>query len=541
MPPREPYKKYNRESLEKAVETVKNGGALRATAKQFKIPFATLQSRVSGKYPIDTKPGPDPYLGVQEEKDLVDWVIQMSRCGFPITKEQLFDAVQLVITKMEKKTPFHDGRPSKTWYQSFLRRNKELSEKMSQNLTKRRALVSKEEIKNWFDCVKDYLASRNLLNIDPRRIFNLDESAFLLSPTSKVLVHKRDKAAYTLCSNDKECYTALVTGNAAGELLPTMVVYPYQTIPAKLAKLFPDDFVIGKSESGWMTSETFYMFIVNIFLPWCIKNGIKFPVILFVDGHSSHLTIELSNFCLENLIELVSLYANSTHILQPMDVAVFKALKAAYKKMVQKWRQENDLQPLTKYHFAEVLKNAIDSLKMDKILQSGFKACGLYPFNPDIVSYEKLFNEGCDIDFGERNVTKINQDIDMAPIEKGIDSTVLKFFKANNDSDVWSGPAEFKELYHFWLDKKRSLQLSQNEINTINETTPNQISENLVNQETNKTPIQISENLINQDISKNDNLNTLHSNDVILAEIILDNNDSHSTNEINEHECKYTI
>ena len=97
----------------------------------------------------------------------------------------------------------------------------------------------------------------------------------MLNPKSnKVLVKKGEKAVYNVCTSDKECYTALIGGNAAGQLLPIMIVYKYERIPARIAELFPDEFIIGKSESGWMTSETFCSYVVNHFYNWLLKNKI---------------------------------------------------------------------------------------------------------------------------------------------------------------------------------------------------------------------------------------------------------------------------
>ena len=135
---------------------------------------------------------------------------------------------------------------------------------MCQNLTKSRANITESDLKGWFSTIQEYLESKNIIDIDPERIFNVDESAFLLNPKfNKVLVKKCEKVVYNVCTSDKEYYTALICGNAAGQLLPTMIVYKYERIPARIAELFPDEFIIGKSESGWMSSETFYSYVIN--------------------------------------------------------------------------------------------------------------------------------------------------------------------------------------------------------------------------------------------------------------------------------------
>lgn len=82
-------------------------------------------------------------------------------------------------------------------------------------------------------------------------------------------------------------------------------------------------------------------FMINVLHPWCIENGIIFPIVMYLDGHSSHTTMALSNFCVEHEIELISLYPNSTHITQPMDVALFRLLNEAWKKAVTDQRMEN--------------------------------------------------------------------------------------------------------------------------------------------------------------------------------------------------------
>ncbi|XP_046684545.1 MFS-type transporter clz9-like [Homalodisca vitripennis] len=117
-------------------------------------------------------------------------------------------------------------------------------------------------------------------------------------------------------------------GSASGVVGPTMVVHSYARIPADIADSTPPDWALGKSESGWMTGELFYEYITNIFHPWLDNNNISRHVILFIDGHTSHLTLHTSQFCADNNIILVSLLPNATHLLQPMDVAVFRTLKS---------------------------------------------------------------------------------------------------------------------------------------------------------------------------------------------------------------------
>jgi len=90
----------------------------------------------------------------------------------------------------------------------------------------------------------------------------------------------------------------------------------------------PPNWRVGQPDTGWMKSEIFYEYISNIFYPFVVESGIQFPVILFVDGHKSHL----SKLCLQLNIILIALYPNVTRILQLADVAAFRPIKAGWEK-----------------------------------------------------------------------------------------------------------------------------------------------------------------------------------------------------------------
>ena len=461
-------KSYSIADVEKAVADVKKGTSINAAGKAFNVPYATLYSRVKEKYPLNAKPGPSSILIPAEEKELVDWIFDMHKRGFPVIKNQLLDTVQMIVVKTGRNTPFTNGRPGKNWYQAFLKRHPELSERMCQNLTKARASVTEGSLRRWFQYTEEYLASKNITNIEPERVFNMDESGFLLNPKNgKVIVPKGEKSVYSVCGSEKECYTAIIAGNAAGQLLPTMVVYSYERIPPLIANLFPDDFVIGKSESGWMTSELFYSYFANHVYPWCVKNKVKFPIVFYVDGHSSHLSKALSDFCCEHEIELIALFPNATHILQPMDVALFHTLKTTYRNSVRTWRMNHDGRNLGKESFAGVLKSSLDSLDIKQIFKNGFKKCGLWPFCVNSIDYKKVMtyhkgNEQSNEVSTQQIQTNNTISSDSATvqnvlnlIESKIDPIMLEDFKQSN-SEEWAGDNEFKGLYNFWMDFTKS-------------------------------------------------------------------------------------
>lgn len=112
-------------------------------------------------------------------------------------------------------------------------------------------------------------------------------------------------------------------------------------------------------------------------------------MIILIDGHHSHLSLEPSRFCRENKLILIALYPNSTHILQPLDVVVFGPLKKMSQKTVRKWRIDNDGKEITKNDVRRILSDLIQAPTMTNII-AGFKTTGLHPFDVNAVDFLKL-------------------------------------------------------------------------------------------------------------------------------------------------------
>ncbi|KAL5460017.1 hypothetical protein EMCRGX_G033427 [Ephydatia muelleri] len=139
------------------------------------------------------------------------------------------------------------------------------------------------------------------------RLFNFDESNFLLArKKGNVLGPVNYKSLQTSKENDKEGLTVLMGYSAAGKMAPPMIIYAYkQHISHDIAEA-----------------------VEAVDPTWAIEQHPKACLgIWYADGHKSHLSLEVAEFCTSKGILLVALYPNSTHLLQPLDVSVFKSLK----------------------------------------------------------------------------------------------------------------------------------------------------------------------------------------------------------------------
>lgn len=219
------------------------------------------------------------------------------------------------------------------------------------------------------------------------------------------------------------------------------------------------------------------------FYKWLQDQGCTFPVIVFVDGHKSHLTYHLSLFCSQNGIILIALPPNCTHIMQPLDVALFGPVKKEWSTAVHEWRLRNGLQTLTKYNFGPLLKEVLDSkLKVVSIV-NGFKRCGLCPFDATAIDYTKVNvmtpPQECMVNVNQQALDPELPGLEGAVshrrkdclvfFEEFINPDVLSQFKETYKkfTPIWAGEVEYQGLYVAWK-KAMDFVNSRANVNIVN-------------------------------------------------------------------------
>ena len=170
----------------------------------------------------------------------------------------------------------------------------------------------------------------------PMLIFNCDETGVnIVHKPGKVLAELGRKNVYAVTAAERgKTHTILSCVSATGYVLPPMMIYPRKKcVPDKLKEGAVPGTLFKSSESGWVNSEL-YIEWFNFFLKQIPPVR---PVLLLQDGHASHISIELIELAKENDIHLLCLPSHTTHILQPLDVGVFKSFKCNFSKACSKY------------------------------------------------------------------------------------------------------------------------------------------------------------------------------------------------------------
>lgn len=453
---------YSPSKIKSALSAIGAGMPLARASKLFGVPRATLWNKTNNRALANAShPGPVSVLPADVEKKLCDYVLHLARRGFPLNNDALADSVKKFVTALDLKTPFIDIRLSRKWLEGFLRRFPEESVKQSEHLGTHRSLVTEKSIRGCHADVKTLLTEDGVdLTIfdEPSRIWNCDETAVFLSPKGGNILGPREESVYSVSKNaDKDCITVLFTVSTTGEMAPPLALFPYERIPTQVVRNCPIYWGLGRSEKGWMTCETFYEFIANVFLPYLKEKNVLRPIILYLDGHKSHITKYLNELCNDEGITLIALLPNAAAILQPLDVAVFRSLKLQWLKITKKWRHDHNGEEVDRYTFCTAVDEAIRESNLKQSIASGFRVTGLYPYNTDNVDFTKCVIKE------PRPIRRVEEEVISTPqshldyLEAKIFPFVLDQFKSTKDG-FWKGDAEAQMLHSIWhsfvLDNK---------------------------------------------------------------------------------------
>ena len=151
-----------------------------------------------------------------------------------------------------------------------MRRHPNLAIRVPERVSKARAGIDESYIRAWFNKLEDNLKHCKKFDLltDSTRVYNCDETNIQLCPkTGNVIGIKGWRNIYEVAPGpEKSTLTFIGTFSASGEVVAPTIIYPYIRNPPKdILDNLPGEMIAAKSDSGWMTSDVFFEFVVNIF------------------------------------------------------------------------------------------------------------------------------------------------------------------------------------------------------------------------------------------------------------------------------------
>ena len=366
--------------MDKAVTAVVNEGlSIRRAALQYGVPKSSLGDRISGRVKPGAVSGPQKYLSTEEENELVRHLSRCASIGYAKSRKEVLTLVQRIIDSRGIQRNVSSG-----WWESFCRRHPSLTLRTAVPLSLTRAKASDPEmLSRYFDLLEKTMEENHLTG-KPGQIFNMDESGMPLDPKPPKVVTVRGSAACAIGSADKSQVTVVACVSAAGFSIPPMVIWDRKTLAPELTVGELPGTIYGLSDKGWMDYELFDIWFSNHFLRYAPSAR---PILLLLDGHSSHYCPDTVKLAANEQILLFTLPPNTTHLSQPLDKGCFGPLKTAWKHACHQYITKNPGRVITRYQFSGLFSQAwMESMTMRNIT-AGFRVTGIYPVNREVFSF----------------------------------------------------------------------------------------------------------------------------------------------------------
>ena len=371
-----------------ALQDVKDGMSVREASRLYNLPYETLRRRVVEKVDLECRCGPPTVLTEHEETELASYCVKMADMGFGLSRTDVMLVAFKIVEASGREHPFTDGAAGRAWFDGFRSRHPRLTLRSTQSLSRARASSANSEIvSDFFGKLGAVCAKLNILN-KPMNIFNMDETGVtIIHKGGKVVTEIGRQNVWAVTSGEKgKTHTILTCVSASGFVLSPFLIYPRQRVTDNLKEGAIAGTVFHCSDSGWVNAE--------LFLAWLhfFARSIppSRPVLLVLDGHSSHLSIEAIEFARSNDIHMLCIPAHTTHILQPLDVGVFKSFKSFYYKACKKRIAAHPNRVITTEQIASLVGIAWPQALTPVNIMSGFKKCGIYPLDPGVVTDRQL-------------------------------------------------------------------------------------------------------------------------------------------------------
>jgi hypothetical protein len=362
-----------------AIQAMKSNASLsqRRAAALYNVPQSTISDRrAKTTSRRDSHPN-SSRLTKLEEETVIQYIRKLDARGFAPTLSYVREmANQLLAAR-------GGSQVGENWAYRLTCRKPEIKSQVTRQRDHQRVLCSNPAIISpWFNLVRNVKAKYGILDQDT---YNFDETGFQMGVGGSVRVvtaSERRLRPLQVQPGDREWVTLIAAINAMGWVLPPFFIFKAKNHDQAWYHN-PKDWRIGVSKNGWTTNELGLEWLKH-FIQHTTARTVGSHRLLIIDGHESHKSLAFQDLCEENKIITLCMPPHTSHILQPLDVGCFAALKRAYKKEINVLAN-NDITHIDKKAFLAAFNQVFDKAFSSGNIQSSFRATGLVPDNPEVV------------------------------------------------------------------------------------------------------------------------------------------------------------
>jgi hypothetical protein len=175
---------------------------------------------------------------------------------------------------------------------------------------------------------------------------------------------------------------------AVGMSIPPVYVFPRQRIRDEYVYGSAPGSVAFRSKTEWMTTEFFPSVLMHI--KKRVNCSKEIPILLIMDNHTTHISLEAINYIRKNGIVLVllSLPPHSSHRMQPLDISVYGPFKARCKATLTiRYMSNNAGKAIRIQDIPRITKDPYLQSFIPANITKGFNTGGIWPLNTLAFTY----------------------------------------------------------------------------------------------------------------------------------------------------------
>jgi hypothetical protein len=399
MPPRQSSQLAQNEGrIALAIQAFRKGQfrSLKAATDAYDVPYSTAYDRMRGRVSRRDLRSVSLKLTQNEELSLEQWILSMDQRGLSPRVDTVRQMANLLLQKRtrererEQALKVADLTVGKNWVRNNVQRHDTLKSRFNRKYDYQQAKCEDPiTIRDWFRLVQNIQAKYGITDED---IYNFDETGFQMGviTTARVVCgSERARRPVSIQPGNREWVTVIEGICADGWSTLPMVIFEGKLHQSTwYTQPLPPDWVIRVSENGWTNDSLGLTWLTDVFEKHTRARTRGVYRLLILDGHGSHSTPQFNLFCSEHSIITLCMPPHSSHLLQPLDVGCFAAVKRAYGKQIEGLIRAG-LNHIDKPDFLKAYSiTRLEALNTNNIRNS-FIATSLVPYNPDRV-LEKL-------------------------------------------------------------------------------------------------------------------------------------------------------